>query len=473
MTFYNRRQFITRSTLGFAGAAMGLSALGYRSAHAANTTGYKALVGIMLKGGMDHNDTVLPIDMQSYDALKNIRAGIFASHNSESDESSRNQENILPLTPTNSDQFNGRRYGLPRELSTIHNLFETGDAAIVGNVGPLLDTANRDNLDSGLIELPTRIFSHNDQQSTWMSLDTEGANIGWGGQLADAYLRADATANPLFAALTATNPDVFISGEQARAFRVSQVGQQLRLDPQSRNAYLGFGREADEAREKIGNYLRRTDFGHENLFRRDAIAMAGRGVENQLNFADRISALTPLTTVFPDTSIGRQLGGVAQTMSLRSDLGVQRQVFYTSTGGYDTHNNQATTLPILHRELDEAVAAFHASMLELGLWNDVILFTMSDFGRSMVDNGDGCDHGWGGHHFVAGGSVRGGEIYGDIPEIDLAHPQYTGRRGRLIPTTSVEQYAASLGQWFGLDEGELNSVFPNLSRFDRTTLGFV
>jgi len=472
MVYYNRRQFLSRSTLGFAGAAMGLSALGHRSAQAANVGGYKALVGIMLKGGMDQNDTVLPVDAPSYDALKSIRPGIFNAYNSESETSSRNRENLLELSPTNAAQFQGRRFGLPRELSNIHGLFESGDAAIVGNVGPLLESVNRDAFEAGTAELPKRIFSHNDQQSTWMALGTEGTRRGWGGQFADAVLASDAAANPLYAAITATSPDVFLAGDRARAFRVPEIGREISLDPERFEFYLGHGSDGDAARVKLSAYLRNSNFDHENLFRQDAAKMAGRGIENQLAFSERVAGARPLSTIFPDTAIGRQLGGVAQTMSLRTDLGVSRQVFYAATGGYDTHDGQAFDLPIRHRELDEAVAAFHAAMIELGLWNDVLLFTMSDFGRSMVDNGDGCDHGWGGHHFVMGGSVRGQQIYGDIPETDPAHPQYTSSRARLIPTTSVEQHAAALGDWFGLDSSELNSIFPNLNRFDRQALSF-
>ena len=473
MAYYNRRQFITRSTLGFAGASLGLSALGHGAAHAANVSGYKALVGIMLKGGMDQNDTVLPVDAPSYDALKAVRPGIFSSYDSDSADSSRNRENILALNPTNGARFTGRQFGLPRELSNIHGLFESGDAAIIGNVGPLLEPATREDFETKRVELPKRIFSHNDQQSTWMALGTEGTRLGWGGQFADAVLASDAGANPQYAAITATTPDVFLAGERARAFRVPEIGRQLSVDPDRIRSYLGRGDDSDAARAKLSAYLRKTAFDHDNAFRRDVTSMAGRGIDSQIAFSERVASATPLATIFPDTRIGRQLGGVAQTMSLRTDLGVSRQVFYAATGGYDSHDNQANEIPGLHRELDEAVSAFHAAMLELGLWNDVILFTMSDFGRSMVDNGDGCDHGWGGHHFVMGGSVRGQQIYGDIPEIDAAHPQYTGTRMRLIPTTSVEQHAAALGGWFGLDSGELGQIFPNLSRFDRTALNFV
>ncbi|MEP3654433.1 MAG: DUF1501 domain-containing protein [Litorimonas sp.] len=473
MANYNRRQFITRSTLGFAGASLGLSVLGQGTAQAANVGGYKALVGIMLKGGMDQNDTILPVDAPSYDALKAVRPGIFSDYDSDSEDSSRNRENLLALNPSNASRFMGRQFGLPRELSNIHGLFETGDAAIVGNVGPLLEPVTRDHFESGIALLPKRIFSHNDQQSSWMALDTEGVRKGWGGQFADAVLTSDSTANPLYAAITATSPDVFLAGERARAFRVPEIGRQISLDPDRVRSYLGWGDDSDAARAKLSAYMRKTAFDHDNLFRKDVIGMAGRGIDNQLGFSERVAAASPLATVFPNTRIGRQLGSVAQAMSLRTELGVSRQVFYSAVGGYDTHDNQANDIPRLHTELDEAVAAFQAAMLELGLWNDVLLFTMSDFGRSMVDNGDGCDHGWGGHHFVMGGSVRGQQIYGDMPEIDAAHPQYTGTRMRLIPTTSVEQHAAALGGWFGLDAGELANVFPNLDRFDRSALDFV
>ncbi len=472
MTYYNRRQFITRSTLGFAGATLGLSMLSQGAARAANVGGYKAVVGIMLKGGMDNSDTILPKDQDSYDALKGLRQGIFTSHNSDDADSSRNRDNILELNVGTPARFNGRRFGLPRELSGVRDMFNAGEAAIVGNVGPLLEPATRDDFEQGRVELPKRIFSHNDQQSTWMSLGTEGTRLGWGGQFADAVLASDATANPLYTAITASSPDVFLAGQRARAFRVPGVGQSIDIDAGERRSYLGRGGDGDEARVKLNAYLRKQAFDHANVFRRDSSGMAGRGIDNQIAYSERAAAATPLTTIFPNTGLGRQLGGVAQAISLRGALSVSRQVFYTAQGGYDTHDTQGRRLPERHQELNDAMAAFRAAMVELGTWNDVILFTMSDFGRSMVGNGDGSDHGWGGHHFVAGGSVRGGEIYGDIPEIDTGHPQYTRQRGRLIPTTSVEQHAATLGRWFGLDDGELARIFPNLGRFERSALNF-
>ena len=206
---------------------------------------------------------------------------------------------------------------------------------------------------------------------------------------------------------------------------------------------------------------------------RDRARKIGRGINNSIDFSERANTATPLATIFPETSLGRQLGGVAQAISLRGELGAPRQVYYTSQGGYDTHDTQGPQISARQIELGDAIGAFRDAMIELGVWDDVIIFTMSEFGRSMVGNGDGSDHGWGGHQFVAGGSVQGGRIYGDIPGVDLAHPQYTDDRGRLIPTTSVEQHAAAMGRWFGLENSELAQIFPNLSRFDQGALGFV
>lgn len=473
MAFYNRRQFLTRSTLGFAGATMGLSILANSPARAANTGGYKALVGIMLKGGMDNNDTILPTDEPSYNALKSLRQGIFDSHHADDAESSRHLDNILPLNIQNAARFNGRQFGVPRELASVQSMFNAGELAVIGNVGPLLDSVDRADIETGRALLPKRIFSHNDQQSTWMALGTEGTRRGWGGQIADAVIRSDASHNALYSAITATSPDVFLAGETAQAFRIPGMGRELQIDAVNKRYHLGYSDDADAARAKLDSFLRRQSFDQDNLFRQDFVRQSGRGIQNQIEYSERATRATPLTTMFPYTSLGGQLGGIAQAMSLRGELSANRQVFYAASGGYDTHDSQGEDISREHAQLGDALAAFRAAMIEIGEWDNVLVFTMSDFGRSMVGNGDGSDHGWGGHHFVAGGSVRGGHIYGDIPEIDLAHPQYTDERGRLIPTTSIEQHAAALGAWFGLDSSELNAIFPNLSRFERSALTFV
>jgi uncharacterized protein (DUF1501 family) len=470
MTYYNRRQFLTRSTLGVTGAALGLSALSAQSAFAADTSGYKAIIGLMFYGGMDHNDTILPTDAPSYDALKAHRPDIFSDYNSESADSSRNRANLLQLNVAEPARFTGRTFGLPRELSGVADMFNAGDAAIIGNVGPLLEPATRDDFETGSALLPKRIFSHNDQQSTWMALGTEGTRLGWGGQFADAMIAADSTMDPLYAAITAGNPDVFLAGDRARAFQIPSVGSQLSFNAISKRWFLGYGDGPDAARAKLEAFVQRQDFGQSNLYRQDVIGESGRGISNQIEYSRRAAAATPFTTEFANNGLSKQLHSIAQSIALKGEIGVNRQVFYASMGGFDTHDGQPNSLAGRHAEINSAVSAFRDAMIEIGEWENVLVFTMSDFGRTIVGNGNGTDHGWGGHQFVMGGSVRGGRIYGDIPSPDLGDPQYTAQRGRLIPTTAVEQYAASIGQWFGLDSGELAQVFPNLARFDRSAL---
>lgn len=473
MVYYNRRQFISRSAAGFAGTAAVLGGLGSQAAFAANTSGYKAMVCIMLKGGLDHNDTILPTDQASYNALKGNRESLFGIYDSDNPNSSRHLDNILPLNAANNADFGGRTFGLPQDMAPLQALFENGEAAIVGNIGPLSEPVGRDDFESGASELPARLFSHNDQQSTWMALGTEGTRAGWGGRFADAMIAADNVSNPLYMAMTASSPDVFLAGQTARVFRIPSAGGRQDISAVTRRSYLGSGADIDEARDKLAVYLAKQDFPTSNLFRRDVVASAARGISNQLDYAEKLEGATALTTEFPSTNLGGQLSAVASAIGLRTALDVKRQIYYVSIGGFDTHDSQAARLPALQAEIAGAIAAFRNAMVEEGIWNDVVVFTMSDFGRTLIGNGDGTDHGWGGHHFVAGGSVAGGRIYGDMPEIDLNSQRYTAKRGRLIPTIAVEQYAATLGTWFGLDNGEMAQALPNLSRFSSSNLGFL
>ncbi len=470
MTYYNRRRFLTHSAAGFAATAAALGGLTARSAHAANISGYKAMVCIMLKGGMDHNDVILPTDQPSYDALRALRPGLFDDYNYADPASSRNREAVLSLNASNIAGFGGRTFGLPPNMAPLQALFESGEAAIVGNVGPLIEPVTRTDLNNGNKDIPARLFSHNDQQSTWMALNTEGAQLGWGGRFADAMIAADQVSNPLYAAMTSSSPDVFLAGNGVQQFRIPSGSQAISPEATRVRRYLGSNSDGDAARALLAAYLEKQSFGHDNIFQRDVIKTLARGVTNQADYNNALAMPNTVTAAFPSSSIGGQLGSIARAISLRGTLNVKRQVFYSVMGGLDTHNNQAGTLPVIQTQLADGIAAFRQAMIDEGVWNDVVVFTMSDFGRTLIGNGDGTDHGWGAHHFVVGGSVAGGKIYGDIPPPDLSSQHYTEQRGRLIPTTPVEKYAQALGSWFGLDSGELASVLPNLSRFDNTAL---
>ncbi len=469
-TKMNRRNFLSMAS---AAGLLGLSGAAFSpNANAANVEGYKALVCLFLDGGMDQSDTVLPYDQASHDALGEMRQGLFSSYGVGTGQSSRDIENLLELSPTNSSDFGGRKFALPNELSPLKSLFDAGNAAIIGNVGPLVVPLDRTSFESPNSVKPKRLFSHNDQRSTWMSQGTEGTRYGWGGKFADIMSQADTTSDPKFAAISANNNSVFLAGETVRQF-AAPVSGAANYNYLTKKWLLSSGRNSDVARQILKEHFASQNHSSENLYMKDMIGYKRRSIENLDAFLPAYESAPILNTMFPDTKLGEQLKTVAETISVQLALNVNRQVFYVRLGGFDTHDNQANELPKLHSDLAQSIASFYAALSELGMENNVTLFTGSDFGRTLLDNGDGTDHGWGGHQFVVGGAVKGNQIYGELPEIDLSSQRYTEKRGRLIPGVSVDQYAATLGAWFGLSPTELRAIFPNLVNFDSDNLGFI
>ncbi|MEM9938956.1 MAG: DUF1501 domain-containing protein [Pseudomonadota bacterium] len=472
MANLSRRHFMAGTgALGFAAGFGALSSIGASRAWAADTTGYKALVCVFLKGGMDHADTILPYDETSYNELATVRDGLFGAYNSTSSGSSRNRNNLLKLNPNNSAALGGREFALPTALSPLHTMFEDGDLAVLGNVGPLIEPTTRAQMDNDTAILPKRLFSHNDQQSTWMSFGVEGQRIGWGGRFIDASLASSPGVDARFASISATSNDVFLSGGEAQPFRISSRGVPQPSLLGTRN-YIGGSSEDDEARERMRAFLLRSEVSDGNIFSQDLRAANAVSMDASEQLRTAQENATPFTTQFGEDSFSSQLRAVAETIQIQQFLNVPRQIFYVSGGGFDTHSSQVNDLPGRHAGLAAGMASFKSAMQELNRWNDVTVFTMSDFGRTLNDNGDGTDHGWGGHHFIAGGAVRGKRVYGTLPVSDPDAEAYTPSRGRLIPDVSVEQYAATLGRWFGLSNGELNAALPNLGNFDSNDLGF-
>lgn len=471
MTKFNRRLFLKGGAAGFATMASTLGMVGAQKAWAADTSGYKALVCVFLLGGLDHADTILPFDEASFDQLASVRPGLFAQYGVGSGNSSRDRVNMMELTVPDAARFGGRQFALPQQLGGLHGLFESGEAAIIGNVGPLIEPTTRATFEDGSALRPPRLFSHNDQQSTWMALDVEGQQVGWGGRFADAIIEADPSADPTFAAIATSGNQVFLSGEMARQF--SAFGGGSSLDIIRRRSLIGGNSRYNNMRDELEAFFGMSDFGQSNLFSQDVVRSRARGIQNAETFGTALETIVPFGTEFPGSRLGNQLREVGRTIEARNVLGVNRQIFFCAIGGFDTHDNQVGGVPNLHTQISDALIAFRAAMIERGVWQDVTVFTASDFGRTTIDNGDGTDHGWGGHHFVLGGSVAGGDIYGDIPSPDLTSQDYTPSRGRLIPSTSVEQYAATLGRWFGLNDAELLRALPNLGRFGMDDLGFM
>ena len=442
----NRRHFLSAcgSTLALAPFA--------RSVLAQPSSDYRALVIIFQTGGVDCHDTVLPYDSAAYNAFAEIRAPLLDLYGQ-----SRERNALLPLETNGSSTG----FALPPELSGLKTLFDEGSAAIIGNVGPLIEPTNLDDLLAGYPNLPPRLFSHNDQQSIWQANNPEGAQFGWGGLFADAVVASGLTATSPFTTVATGSETLLLTGMDT--FPFSGNGS-LNLELQ--------GIVADStglSLNQLGALLTNQGQTAEHILMRDLSQMTIDAFANNRAYASATSNAPDLGVQFPGGRVGRQLENIARTIAVRDEFSINRQIFMAVAPTYDTHDFQAETLPALHTQLDTSILAFTEAMKNLGKFDDVVVATASDFGRTLSVNGDGTDHGWGGHHFVVGGAVNGGAIYGEIPDPVYNHSQDSGR-GRLIPTISVDQYAAELGRWFGLTEGELDIALPNRLNFSNAPL---
>ena len=474
MTRQNRRQFLRNaSALSLASlGGVGTALTGFQRARAADTSGYKALVCLFLFGGLDNHDTLLPYDVASYNQYAAIRAPLLSQYGAMAGGSTRDRARLLPLTPDNAADFGGREFALTEEMAGIHGLFQSGDAAIVGNVGPLIEPLTRTEWEAETATTPKRLFSHNDQQSTWMSGAPEGGSaFGWGGLFADAALASFANADEAFTAISSFDSGLFLTGQQARPYQIGTRGAAEIgiLEEFEDNQFLP---ELQLAYQNMRAHFAASNHAGANLIERDMASAIGASLLTNESYNAALESAPTLATAFPDSFLGGQLRAVAEAISVRNVLLAGRQVFFVGIGGFDTHSNQAQDLPALQTTIDAAVTAFFAAMQELGVSSDVTLFTASDFGRTLAINGDGTDHGWGAHHFVVGGAVQGRNIYGSVPVADFDHDQDAGG-GRLIPTTSIEQFAEPLGRWFGLDNSEIATALPNLGAFGAPPLTYV
>lgn len=453
----SRRQFF-RAVQGLSAAAAaqgfsaplamslsGLAAMSAQSSHAASVGApYRALVCLFMAGGNDAHNWIVPTDAEGYASYSAVRR-----------ELAWPADKLLPLSV--AGQAAGRSFGVPTELQPLRDLYEAGRAAIVANVGPLQRPLGKAEYLAGL-DLPSKLFSHNDQQSAWQSLSPEGARSGWGGRMGDLLMAANAY--PLFTAVSASGNAVFLSGSSVAQYQVGLDGP-VPVQP------LRAGSWAAGASPQAAAVLRRSlaEMG-DTPFQREYTRVTERSLaaEAVLSAALQQTTVAALPAAIAQDNLARQLRIVARLIAAGQGLGMRRQVFMVSVGGFDTHANQMRDHPGLMARVAQSTAAFMAALDGLGLANNVALFTASDFGRTLVSNGSGSDHGWGGHHLVVGGSVRGRSMVGRFPVTALGTDDDVGS-GRLLPGIGVVELAANLGGWMGLSATELASVLPTLSAF--------
>ena len=460
---HSRRAFLRRTgQLALSGTALpfalNLAAMGEAAAFEA--TDYKALVCVFMYGGNDYANTVVRYDDAGYNAYSAIRGGA-AGQAAGGIALARADLAGTLLSPT-AALAGGAQYALHPSMSGLAGLFNTGRAAVQLNVGPLvvpLTRAQYSGSDRKTYPLPPKLFSHNDQQSIWQSSSPEGSTVGWGGNLGDLALSSNG--NSLFTCINVTGNAVFLSGDSALSYQVSSGGA-VAINGIKNNVYNS------SAVKTALTALVQQPRSHtlENEYNK----VTTRAVGAEAQVTSSLAGVT-LATSFPaGNSLADQLKMVARLIGARNALGAKRQVFMVSIGGFDLHDNLIAQHPALLGKVSEALTAFHAATTELGVAGKVTAFTASDFGRTLSSNGDGSDHGWGSHHLIVGGAVKGKAFYGTPPPVSIgsgADPQdqwHVGQ-GRLLPSTSVDQYAATLASWFGVADAEMNDILPNLRHF--------
>lgn len=449
----NRRHFLQASIAGLGAGAGFASNLASLNAFAADAADYKALVCVFLYGGMDGHDSIIPYDAASYEKFRSIRQPLLSGY--EAIGTPRRRENLLPLLNSGA----GRTFSLPAEFSELRDLYKSGNAAIVGNVGPMIEPMNRQTYQNRSANRPANLFSHNDQQSTWMAFHPEGAKTGWGGRFGDIMVAADANVNSAFTTVSTSGSSIYLTGENVIPFVTNYTGA---ATVKELGKGTGFSTMYEESLRDLG--------GHEpNLFHKDLSRIVNSSLNNNATLDESLALPGDPATLFPQSKLASQLRMVARMIARRDVLGMKRQIFFVTVNGFDTHSNQAEQLAELQSEVSSSISAFYNSLIEMGVENQVTTFTASDFGRTLGVNGDGTDHGWGSHHFVVGGAVNGGQIHGDIPPPELGH-NYDCGRGRLIPQISVDQYAGAFGNWFGVSQSEMSDAIPGISNFDNNTL---
>src|SRR5246127_2283009 len=447
---WNRREFLKTTCCSAAAgfAAASFSRFGLVNALAQTTTDYKALVCVFLFGGNDSNNMVIPYDTAGYNTYKSARGGLALA-----------QGSLLPINPASI----GSPFAFHPRFTGLQTLFNNKNLAILANAGTLVQPTTAAQFRNGGVALPMNLFSHSDQEAQMQTAILDRvAETGWAGRTADKIQSLYGGNFPIIISLAGTN--IFCEGV---------VAQSIQSNGNPTKLLNGFGGGA-ESTARLSALQSLLTFDNGLSLIQAASTTTGNAIQNGQTLAAALATGTPLATQFPQNSyFASQLQQVAKIIQVRGALGLQRQIFFVSMGGFDTQSGQLPQQDSLFNDLNQSLSAFYQATVEMGVAPNVTSFTLSDFGRTYQPNSDGTDHAWGGHHIIMGGAVKGGDFYGTFPTLAVNGPDDATGQGRWVPTTSLDQYAATLAQWFGVSASDLPSIFPNLANFTSPTLGIM
>jgi uncharacterized protein (DUF1501 family) len=455
-----RREFVRRTccTAAALGVASSLSRFGLINALAQSSTDYRALVCIFLFGGNDANNLLIPMDSAGYANYLNIRKPL------SSGGLALDQGALLPIT-SKTQQVGTTAFGLHPNVTDLQTLFGKGELAFLANVGSLVAPTTRAQYIAKTQTVPSNLFSHADQQQQMQTSEPNAlagggfTTTGWAGRMADK-VQPIFNVNSMFPPVTSVaGTAIFCTGQQTLPYA---------MIPGSTPGLLDASTQRLQALQQLLTF----DTGISMI--QSASSITSNALADSKVLSAALASAGSLATTFPTTGLGPQLLQVAKILKVRNALGLNRQVFFCSLGGFDTHNNQIATQQTLFTQLSAGMNAFYNATVELGVTQQVTSFTMSDFSRTFQPaSGGGTDHAWGSVQMIMGGAVLGGDIYGKLPTFALGTGDDSGSNGRWIPTTSIDQYGATLATWFGVQASDLPAIFPNLANFTTTKLGFL
>ena len=409
--------------------------------HSAADGPYKALVFLMLGGGNDSFNMLIPRGNTEYAEYALTRSNLAIP-----------QSQLLSINPMTSD---GRQFGLHPNLNHLQTMFESGKMAFLSNVGTLVEPTTKTEYMNHSVQTPLGLFSHSDQQQQWQSgRPHERTNIGWGGRVADMIQSMNANPN-ISMNISLDGINVFQYGQEVIPYVINNQGSIGIRDYNDTDPF-------NVLRTNALNSILERDY--QDVFKNTYVNTIKTSNDSSILFQNAIDAVPTFSTSYEDNSLSRQLRMVAKTIAARDVLGFSRQVFFVQMSGWDHHDELLLNQVTNFTRLNSALNYFNGVMEELGISDQVTLFSISDFGRTLTSNGNGTDHAWGGNAFIMGGAVNGKDMYGSYPTLAL-NSSLDISDGVLIPTTPTDMYFAELAKWFGLSNSQIHTIFPNLSNF--------